>query len=96
MSSENLHLSPRAASVTERLTDPKNYTGTHKERFDDEGRGRGMAGRKDLVEFDGNTTSTHRDHRPFGSDLDLRERIEVRSLASTARTLRFVLIYLSA
>ncbi|KAI8825150.1 uncharacterized protein EV422DRAFT_517621 [Fimicolochytrium jonesii] len=75
MSSDNL-LSPKAAEITARLTDPKGYTGTHKQRFDEEGHGRGMAGRKDLVDFDGNTTSTHRKHSPYGSDNDLRERID--------------------
>ncbi|KNC98185.1 uncharacterized protein SPPG_06588 [Spizellomyces punctatus DAOM BR117] len=70
------HLAPRAADVTARLTDPRTYTGTHKQRFDEEGHGRGMAGRKDLVEYDGNTTSAHRGHVPFGSDQDLRERVD--------------------
>ncbi|KAI9187572.1 hypothetical protein H9P43_001961 [Blastocladiella emersonii ATCC 22665] len=32
-------------SVFDRLTNPKGYTGTHKERFDEEGKGRGLAGR---------------------------------------------------
>ncbi|KAI9093752.1 hypothetical protein DFS34DRAFT_256701 [Phlyctochytrium arcticum] len=71
------HLSPRASDVTARLTDPKSYTGTHKQRFDEDGKGRGMAGRKDLVEYDGSTTSAHRSHQPFGSDNDLRERVDV-------------------
>ncbi|KAI8919344.1 hypothetical protein PhCBS80983_g02147 [Powellomyces hirtus] len=72
MSSDNL--SPRAADVTARLTDPKSYTGTHKQRFDEDGHGRGMAGRKDLVDYDGSTTSAHREHRPYGSDMDLNAR----------------------
>ncbi|KAJ3162739.1 hypothetical protein HDU86_003712 [Geranomyces michiganensis] len=74
MSSDNL--SPRAADVTARLTDTRAYTGTHKQRFDEEGHGRGMAGRKDLVEYDGSTTSAHRQHSPYGSDVDLNARHE--------------------
>ncbi|KAI8994403.1 hypothetical protein BC832DRAFT_569316 [Gaertneriomyces semiglobifer] len=69
MSRENL--SSRAADVTARLTDPRGFTGTHKQRFDEEGRGRGMAGRMDLVDYDGNTTSATRSHNPYGSDQDL-------------------------
>lgn len=32
-------------SIFDKLTDPKLYTGAHKERFDSDGRGRGLAGR---------------------------------------------------
>ena len=32
-------------SVLARLTDTKRYTGAHKHRFDENGRGRGLAGR---------------------------------------------------
>ncbi|XP_034991844.1 tubulin polymerization-promoting protein family member 2-like [Zootoca vivipara] len=39
-----------AASVVERLTDTSKYTGSHKERFDETGKGRGLAGRTDPVE----------------------------------------------
>ncbi|XP_077773315.1 tubulin polymerization-promoting protein family member 2-like isoform X2 [Podarcis muralis] len=39
-----------AASVVERLTDTSKYTGSHKERFDETGRGKGLAGRTDPVE----------------------------------------------
>ncbi|XP_012941979.1 tubulin polymerization-promoting protein family member 2 [Aplysia californica] len=40
-------------AVTARLTDTKGYTGSHKERFDDSGKGKGIAGRKYLVEETG-------------------------------------------
>lgn len=40
-------------AVTARLTDTKSYTGTHKERFDDTGKGKGIAGRKNLVDESG-------------------------------------------
>ncbi|GFN91887.1 tubulin polymerization-promoting protein [Plakobranchus ocellatus] len=43
-------------AVTARLTDTKSYTGTHKERFDESGKGKGIAGRKDLVSDAGYVT----------------------------------------
>lgn len=44
-------------AVVSRLTDPKLYTGSHAHRFDADGKGRGMAGRADIVEFKGNTNT---------------------------------------
>lgn len=35
------------SSVTDRLTDTSRYGGTHKQRFDETGKGRGKAGRED-------------------------------------------------
>ncbi|KAJ3111097.1 hypothetical protein HDU96_005987 [Phlyctochytrium bullatum] len=52
----------RASDVTSRLTDTSKYTGSHKERFDANGKGRGVAGRADLVAVDGSTSSATRDH----------------------------------
>ncbi|KAL3113534.1 hypothetical protein niasHT_013053 [Heterodera trifolii] len=46
-----------AGNVYERLTDHTKYTGAHKERFDQEGKGRGKAGRVDLVEDTGYVSS---------------------------------------
>ncbi|XP_017475787.1 PREDICTED: TPPP family protein CG45057-like [Rhagoletis zephyria] len=43
----------KAASAVNRLTDPSKYTGSHKERFDATGKGKGIAGRKDLVDASG-------------------------------------------
>lgn len=40
----------------DRLTDATKYTGSHKERFDEEGKGKGIAGRKDLVDDSGYVT----------------------------------------
>uniref|UniRef100_A0A8C9W9A9 Tubulin polymerization-promoting protein family member 3 n=2 Tax=Scleropages formosus TaxID=113540 RepID=A0A8C9W9A9_SCLFO len=40
-------------SVVDRLTDTSKYTGSHKERFDESGRGRGKIGREDLQENTG-------------------------------------------
>lgn len=37
----------------ERLTDTSKYTGTHKERFDESGKGKGLAGREDLTDNSG-------------------------------------------
>ncbi|KAF7238006.1 Tubulin polymerization-promoting protein family member 2 [Varanus komodoensis] len=39
--------------AVDRLTDTSKYTGSHKERFDESGKGKGMAGRADLVENSG-------------------------------------------
>lgn len=58
--------SSRAADITARLTDPKSYSGSHKARFDPEtGRGRGKAGRVDIVENDGYVGS-YRQERSSG------------------------------
>ncbi|BFZ17736.1 hypothetical protein BsWGS_20775 [Bradybaena similaris] len=43
-------------TVTARLTDTKSYTGSHKERFDEAGKGKGIAGRKNLVDESGYVT----------------------------------------
>lgn len=47
-----------ADSVVARLTDPKNYTGSHVHRFDADGKGRGLAGRAEVIEFKGNTNTS--------------------------------------
>ncbi|KAL2088411.1 hypothetical protein ACEWY4_015310 [Coilia grayii] len=39
--------------AVDRLTDTTKYTGSHKERFDDSGKGKGKAGREELVENTG-------------------------------------------
>ncbi|XP_011500524.1 PREDICTED: TPPP family protein CG45057 [Ceratosolen solmsi marchali] len=43
----------KAASTVDRLTDVSKYTGSHKQRFDEMGKGRGIAGRKDLPDQSG-------------------------------------------
>ncbi|CAD1475874.1 unnamed protein product, partial [Heterotrigona itama] len=43
----------KAASTVDRLTDVSKYTGSHKQRFDESGKGRGIAGRKDLADQSG-------------------------------------------
>lgn len=41
------------AGAVDRLTDTSKYTGSHKERFDDTGKGKGKSGREDIVENTG-------------------------------------------
>lgn len=43
----------KAAATVSRLTDPSKYTGSHKERFDEAGKGKGIAGRKNIVDSSG-------------------------------------------
>ncbi|PIK63004.1 putative tubulin polymerization-promoting protein family member 2-like isoform X2 [Apostichopus japonicus] len=42
--------------ATERLTDTSKYTGSHKERFNEDGKGRGIQGRKDTPDTSGYVT----------------------------------------
>lgn len=41
------------AAAVDRLTDTTKYTGTHKERFDGSGKGKGKAGREDVADTSG-------------------------------------------
>ncbi|XP_049918514.1 tubulin polymerization-promoting protein family member 3 [Epinephelus moara] len=41
------------AGAVDRLTDATRYTGSHKERFDESGRGKGREGREEIVENTG-------------------------------------------
>uniref|UniRef100_A0A3P8VVK4 Tubulin polymerization-promoting protein family member 2 n=1 Tax=Cynoglossus semilaevis TaxID=244447 RepID=A0A3P8VVK4_CYNSE len=41
------------AGAVDRLTDTSKYTGSHKERFDDSGKGRGKTGRVDIPDTSG-------------------------------------------
>lgn len=43
----------KSAATVERLTDPSRYTGAHKQRFDETGKGKGIAGRKDIPDASG-------------------------------------------
>lgn len=43
----------KAASTVDRLTDVSKYTGSHKQRFDGTGKGKGIAGRKDVTDTSG-------------------------------------------
>lgn len=46
----------KTPSAVDRLTDTSKYTGTHKQRFDETGKGKGIAGRKDLPDTSGYVT----------------------------------------
>lgn len=41
------------AAAVDRLTDTNKYTGTHKERFDESGKGKGKVGREDIPDNSG-------------------------------------------
>lgn len=41
------------AAAVDRLTDTSKYTGTHKERFDESGKGKGKAGREEIADTSG-------------------------------------------
>ncbi|KRK05225.1 uncharacterized protein Dyak_GE22907, isoform C [Drosophila yakuba] len=43
----------KAAAAVDRLTDTSKYTGSHKERFDASGKGKGIAGRRNVVDGSG-------------------------------------------
>lgn len=43
----------KALATVDRLTDTTKYTGAHKQRFDETGKGKGIAGRKDLPDASG-------------------------------------------
>ncbi|XP_077290537.1 tubulin polymerization-promoting protein homolog [Arctopsyche grandis] len=46
----------KSPAAVERLTDTSKYTGSHKQRFDETGKGKGIAGRKDLADTSGYVT----------------------------------------
>eukprot|EP01066_Platyproteum_vivax_P021433 Platyproteum_vivax@DN952_c0_g1_i1.p1 len=52
-----------SGSVFDRLTDTSKYTGAHKERFDDSGKGKGHAGREEIVDYTGDTQSSNRNSK---------------------------------
>ncbi|XP_066493384.1 tubulin polymerization-promoting protein family member 3 [Tiliqua scincoides] len=43
----------KAVGAVERLTDTSKYTGSHKERFDESGKGKGKSGRENIVDNSG-------------------------------------------
>lgn len=45
------------SGAVDRLTDTSKYTGSHKERFDESGKGKGKGGREELVENTGYVSS---------------------------------------
>ena len=53
LSSVRVHQKVAKVAAVDRLTDASRYTGSHKERFDESGKGRGREGREELVENTG-------------------------------------------
>ena len=49
----NTKLKESKDDVVNRLTDAKGYTGAHKERFDESGKGKGIEGRSDRANNSG-------------------------------------------
>ncbi|KAF5303977.1 hypothetical protein FQA39_LY01762 [Lamprigera yunnana] len=49
----------KSAATVERLTDTSKYTGSHKQRFDETGKGKGISGRKDIVDGSGYVSGYH-------------------------------------
>ncbi|XP_028839268.1 tubulin polymerization-promoting protein family member 2 [Denticeps clupeoides] len=45
------------AAAVDRLTDSSKFTGSHKERFDESGKGKGKAGREDIPDTSGYVTA---------------------------------------
>jgi hypothetical protein len=49
----NLFQGGGKSSAVDRLTDTSRYTGAHKQRFDESGKGKGISGRKDVADSSG-------------------------------------------
>ena len=47
------HQRQSATGAVDRMTDTSKYTGSHKERFDQSGKGKGIQGRQDKAANDG-------------------------------------------
>jgi len=60
-------LSFKFTDVFHRLTNPAHFTGCHRERFDEFGNGRGLAGREYVYIYDGLTESPSRTHEVYSS-----------------------------
>lgn len=61
----------KSGDVVSRLTDPSKYTGSHAHRFDATGKGRGLAGRVDLVNYTGSTNAKAINDTPAGAPLSM-------------------------
>ena len=49
------------SAAVDRLTDTTKYTGSHKERFDESGKGKGIEGRKTVVDGSGYVSGFKKD-----------------------------------
>ena len=52
------------SGAVDRLTDTSKYTGSHKERFDESGKGKGIAGRKEMADTSGYVSGFKKDEKP--------------------------------
>ncbi|KAI8808662.1 hypothetical protein BJ742DRAFT_808218 [Cladochytrium replicatum] len=85
-----------AAAVTARLTNASNYTGSHKERFAADGKGKGLAGREDLVKSTGSTSSASRDNTVSNTNINKASKPVVKEKTSEETygvTARKVMLY---
>ncbi|EDV27213.1 uncharacterized protein TRIADDRAFT_54943 [Trichoplax adhaerens] len=71
--------SKKSQDVTSRLTDSSKYTGSHKNRFDDSGKGLGKAGRENMVDYTGSTSSQSRDFAVNKSNVSKSDKPVVAS-----------------
>jgi hypothetical protein len=55
--------------VYDRLSDPAYFGGSSRERFDETGRGRGLAGREYIYFYDGMTESAKRTHEVYSTNV---------------------------
>lgn len=63
----NRKLNRKYKNVFDRLTDTNFYTGIHKERFDELGNGRGLAGNENIFLIDGWTETATRTHEVYST-----------------------------
>lgn len=66
--------------VFDRLSDPVYFCASSRERFDDEGKGRGLAGREYVYFYDGMTESAKRAHEVYSTNVGKRKPIKIDGL----------------
>lgn len=59
--------------MVDRLTDVSKYTGSHKERFDATGKGKGLSGRVDVADSSGYENSINQEINSINQDLNIFE-----------------------
>jgi len=69
--------------VYDRLADPAYFSGSSRERFDETGRGRGLAGREYIYFYDGMTESAKRAHEVYSTNV--RSRKKAYAIANLGR-----------
>jgi len=69
--------------VFDRLSDPVYFSGSSRERFDDTGRGRGLAGREYIYFYDGMTESAKRAHEVYSTNVrPPRKAVKIQGLGA--------------